>query len=89
MPNKSAGKKYLKVSLKNKARNFAVKAKMKEVVKKVRIAIKESGATEKAAELLKEAERVIDRAAQKKVIKKNTASRKKSRLHKSLKSAKK
>ncbi len=88
MPNKSAGKKYLKVSKKNNARNVAVKDKMKKVVKSMKETLKSEGATKKVEELLKEATKIIDRAAQKKVIKKNTAARKKSRLYKKLKATK-
>jgi len=84
MPNKSAAKKYLKVSKKRHERNLKIKNELKAVIKKVRLALDDSGATKKAEELLKEAVKIIDRAAQKKIIKKNTAARKKSRLFKKL-----
>lgn len=84
MPNKLAAKKYLRVSKKRHQHNLLIKKNLKAVVKKVRESIEDSGATKKAEELLKEAVKVIDRAAQKKVIKKNTAARKKTRLYKKL-----
>jgi len=84
MPNKSAAKKYLKVSKKRHERNLKVRKELKSIIKKVRLALEDSGATKKAEELLKEAVKIIDRAAQKKIIKKNTAARKKSRLFKKL-----
>jgi len=84
MPNKSAAKKYLKVSKKRHERNVKVKDELKAIIKKVRLALDDSGATKKAEELLKEAVKIIDRAARKKIIKKNTAARKKSRLYKKL-----
>jgi len=88
MPNKSAAKKYLKVSRKNHSRNQMIKKKVKEIVKKVREEIKESKDIKKIEELLREAVKIIDRAAGKKVIKKQTAARKKSRLYKGLRKLK-
>lgn len=88
MPNKPAAKKYLKVSKKKHKHNLTVKNKLKAIIKKVRETVEDSGASKKAEELLQEAVKVIDRAAQKKVIKRNTAARKKSRLFKKLSKAK-
>jgi len=84
MPNKSAAKKYLKVSKKRHERNLKVKNELKLIIKKVKLALEDSNATKKAEELLKEAVKIIDRAAQKKIIKKNSAARKKNRLFKKL-----
>lgn len=88
MPNKSAAKKYLKVSKKNHAHNLVIKNNLKAIIKKVKATIEDSGATKKAEELIKEAIKVIDSAAQKKIIKKNTAARKKKRLFKKLRTVK-
>ena len=84
MPNKSAAKKYLRVSKKRHKRNLTVKKNLKAIVKKVKGALEGSDAGQKTEKLLKEAVKIIDRAAQKKVIKKNTAARKKKRLFKKL-----
>lgn len=89
MPQKAAAKKALRVSKKRNKRNTDIKDKLKAIIKKVRLSIEDSGASKKAEELLQEAVKIIDRAAQKKVIKKNTAARKKSRLYKKLNTAKK
>jgi len=89
MPNKSAAKKYLRVSKKRHEHNVEIKKNLKAIIKKTRETIEDSGAVKKAEDLLKEAVRIIDRAAQKKIIKKNTAARKKSRLYKKLKTSKK
>ncbi len=47
MPNKSAAKKYLKVSRKRQERNLKVKKELKAIIKKVRLALEDSGATKK------------------------------------------
>lgn len=88
MPNKSAAKKYLRVSKKNHEHNLIIKKNLKAIIKKVKETLEDSGATKKAEELLSEAVKIIDRAAQKKVIKKNSAARKKKRLFKKLRTVK-
>lgn len=89
MPQKTAAKKALRTAKKSHKRNVEIKNKLKDIIKKVRASIEDTGAGKKAEDLLKEAVKIIDRAAQKKVIKKNTAARKKSRLYKKLSAAKK
>ena len=89
MPQKSAAKKALRVAKKRHKHNVDIKDKLKDIIKKVKASIEDSGASKKAEELLKEAVKIIDRAAQKKIIKKNTAARKKSRLYKKLRTSKK
>jgi len=84
MPNKSAAKKYLQVSKKRHQRNLAVKKELKAIIKEVRETLKSSNITKETEELLKKAVKIIDRAAQKKIIKKNTAARNKKRLFKKL-----
>jgi len=64
-----------------RARNRAVKSRVKHVVKKVRLAV-EHKSVDEARAALQEAIPVIDRAASKGTIHKRTASRKISRLSK-------
>jgi small subunit ribosomal protein S20 len=88
MPIKKAAKKYLKVTQKNRSRNAIIKLKVKSVIAKAKKAILSDNKPEKLNKILKEAQRVIDRAAQKKIIKKNTAARKKRQLYNLLKESK-
>ena len=80
MPNIKSAKKELRKSKKRAAFNAKIKTNLKLVIKKTRKAIEAKDA--KAKELLAEALKTIDKAAQKGVIKKNSRDRKKSRLHK-------
>ncbi len=84
MPIKRASFKSLRQSKKHRERNLAVSKNLKKTVKAVRKAAEKKDAS-KAKELLVTAIRVIDRAHQKGVIKKNTAARLKSRLHAAVK----
>ena len=79
MANIKSQKKRILTSEKAAARNKAVKSGVKTAVKKVRAAV-ESGDKQAADEALLKATSTIDRARAKGVIKKNTASRKVSRL---------
>jgi small subunit ribosomal protein S20 len=81
MPITQSAKKALRGSLVKKAMNDRNKKNIKESVKKIEKLVKEKKQTE-AKKLLPEAYSVIDKAAKRGVIKKNTASRKKSRLSK-------
>jgi len=91
MPNKQSAKKEIRKSAKLKAYNKNVKDKTKDLIKKSRKAIEAREA--KAKELVAQALKALDKAAQKGVIKKNAKNRKKSKLHKkfnqSLKDSKK
>ncbi|MBI4092337.1 MAG: 30S ribosomal protein S20 [Candidatus Kerfeldbacteria bacterium] len=80
MPIKKSAFKELRKSEKRRARNLAVKSTLKKAVKAVRKATAQKDKT-KAAEGLKTVIPVIDRAARKGVIKRNTAARLKSKLH--------
>lgn len=82
MPNKNSAKKELRKSRKRQAYNRKVKKNVKQLIKKSRKAI--IARDKKAKELVAEALRALDKAAQKGVIKKNNRDRKKSRLHKKL-----
>jgi len=81
MPITKSAKKALRGSLVKKAMNDRNKKNVKESIKKIEKLVKEKKQSE-AKKLLPEAYSVIDKAAKRGVIKKNTASRRKSRLSK-------
>ncbi|MBP6931655.1 MAG: 30S ribosomal protein S20 [Candidatus Pacebacteria bacterium] len=79
MPITQSAKKALRGSLRKKAVNDRSKKLMKESIKKIEKLVKEKNKPE-AKKNLPSVYSVIDKATKKGVIKKNTASRKKSRL---------
>jgi len=79
MPIKKAGVKALRQNIKHQARNRKVASDIEALVRKVRKAITAKDST-KATEWFKQVVKRVDRAYQKGILKKNTASRKKSRL---------
>ncbi len=79
MPNKSAAKKALRQTKKHALANKQIRTAYKTAVKAVAKAI-ETG--QDAKEALRLAQQKLDKAAKKGIIKKNTASRKLSRLMK-------
>lgn len=81
MANTASAKKDLRQTAKRTQRNKLVKHAMTVAVKKVRKAAAAGKADEARKEMLT-AQKLIDKAAQKNVIKKNTASRKIARLTK-------
>jgi small subunit ribosomal protein S20 len=81
MPITKSAKKALRGSLVKKSRNDRNKKNIKETVKKIEKLVKEKNKVD-AKKLLPVAYSVIDKAAKRGVIKKNTASRKKARLSK-------
>lgn len=83
MPNIKSAIKRVNVIEKKTARNNMIKSGYKSAVKKFEQAV-EAGNVEEAKTLLAEATKKIDQACTKGVIKKNTASRKKSNLAKKL-----
>jgi len=83
MPNIKSAIKRVDVIEKKTLKNNMIKSEYKTAVKKFEAAVVE-GNKEKATELLKLATKKIDGACSKGVIKKNTASRKKSNLAKKL-----
>jgi small subunit ribosomal protein S20 len=85
MANHKSALKRIKQSLKKYERNKVVRTGVKKVVKDLKVAVAE-GSAEKSAEIFKIAKSVITKASNKKVIHKNTASRKISRLSKMVKS---
>jgi len=81
MPITKSAKKALRGSLVKKARNDRNKKNIKESVKKIEKLLKEKK-NDEAKKMLPSAYSIIDKAAKRGVIKKNTASRKKSKLSK-------
>jgi small subunit ribosomal protein S20 len=84
MPIKKSAKKYMRVTVRKTARNKKVKGSFRSAIKKTREAIT-AGKMEDAKIWLKASIKSLDKAAQKKIIKKNTAARRKSRLNKLVK----
>lgn len=82
MPNIKSAKKALRQSVKRQAYNKKIKDNVKNLIKKGRKAIEAKD--EKAKEIVAQAIKALDKATQKGVIKKNTGTRKKSRLHQRL-----
>jgi len=84
MPITKGAKKALRSSEKKKIFNTRRKRTLKDVIKKIEKFVKEGKAKEAKAELSKAYE-ALDKAAKMNTIKKNAASRKKSRLSKAIK----
>lgn len=80
MPITQSAKKAIRGSLRKKAFNDQRKRVMKEIIKKIEKVAKTDKS--EAMKMLSSAFKAIDKAAQKGVIKKNNAARKKSRLSK-------
>ncbi len=79
MANLKSQKKRINISLKESSRNNTYRSSMRTAIKKAEKALGENKAT---PEMINQAVKSIDVAASKGVIKKNTAARKKSKLHK-------
>ena len=84
----AAGRKAVRSDARKALRNRRVRGIFRSNIKKLRLAVR-NGETEKLSELLRVTQKSLDKAAQKKVLKKNTASRYKSRLNTLVKNAKK
>lgn len=83
MPITKSAKKALRQNVRRRARNLAYKKKIKYLIKKIR-SLAADKKIEEAKKLLPQVYKILDKAAKVGVIKKNTASRKKSRLTKLL-----
>ncbi len=83
MPNIKSAKKRVKTNEIKRQRNVSRRSDIKSAVKKYLAAVEDKDINV-AKDMLKEAKSKIARAAGKKVLKKNTASRKISRLEKKL-----
>jgi len=88
MPNTKSAKKAARASLRKRKVNSRTREKVKKAVKAVKAATLPEK-VEDAAKLLAAAMSSLDKAVKKGVIKKKTASRKKSRLQKAINKAKK
>lgn len=78
MPITQSAQKAIRGSLRKKAFNDQRKRAMKEIIKKIEKTVKTD--KDEAKKMLSVAFQAIDKSAQKGVIKKNNAARKKSRL---------
>ncbi len=84
MPNTKSAAKDLRHAKKNAQKNTRIKSNIKTLLKKIDRTIT-AGDKNKLPELIKQAQSLIDKAAKTKIIKKNNAARKKSRLLKRIK----
>ena len=84
MPIKKSAKKYMRVTEHKTQKNTKIKGVFKSAIKATREAISK-GDVKSAQDSLKKAQKALDKAAQKKVIHKNTAARRKSRLNAAVK----
>lgn len=83
MPITKSAKKALRQNKRREARNKIYRNKMKGLIKDIRnLALNKK--TEEAKNLLPQVYKILDKSAKENIIKKNTASRKKSRLRKML-----
>lgn len=81
MPITKSAKKALRQSLKRRGRNIQKKTKVKSLVKEVRNLISQKK-IEEAKKLLPQIYKILDKAAKTGLIKRNAATRKKSRITK-------
>ncbi|TDT69101.1 SSU ribosomal protein S20P [Hypnocyclicus thermotrophus] len=79
MAHSKSAKKRVVIAERNRVRNQAIKSKVKTMVKKVLLAV-EANDVEAAKAALAVAYKELDKAVSKGVLKKQTVSRKKSRL---------
>ena len=79
MPITKSAKKSLRQNVKRRARNIRKKRKIKDLVKEVKNLVSQNK-TEEAKKLIPKIYKALDKAAKTGLIKKNTASRKKSRI---------
>lgn len=84
MPIKKSAKKYMRVTERKTEKNRKIKGSFRSAIKKTSEAVVKGDAAT-AKEWLQKSIQALDKAAQKKVIHKNTAARKKSRLNKQVK----
>ncbi len=84
MPIKKAAKKYMRVTARKTEKNAKIKGAFRTAIKKTNAAVAKGDAGA-AKEWLQKSIKALDKAVQKKVIHKNAAARKKSRLNKMVK----
>ncbi len=83
MPITKSVKKALRQSFKRRTRNIRKKKNIKILLKKLQVLISEKK-TKEAENILPQIYKALDKAAKAGIIKKNTASRRKSRITKSI-----
>ncbi|MCX6764967.1 MAG: 30S ribosomal protein S20 [Candidatus Nealsonbacteria bacterium] len=81
MPITKSAKKAVRQNKKRRARNLVYIKKMKSLIKEIR-ALGLEKKTEEVKKLLPQVYKILDKSAKENIIKKNTASRKKSRIAK-------
>ena len=79
MPITDSAKKALRQSKRRQEANLKYKRKMKSLIKQIRLLASQKKADE-AKKLLPDVYKILDKSAKENVIKKNTASRMKSRI---------
>lgn len=79
MPITNSAKKALRQNLKRRKINSVKKRRIKDLIKEARTLVSQNK-TEEAKKLLPKIYKILDKTAKSGLIKKNTASRKKSRL---------
>jgi len=83
MPHTKSAKKRDRQNLKQRAKNRAMRSKVRTEVKKAKTSVQSDAKGEAAEKAYRKAASELDKAARKGLIKKNQASRRKSRLAKS------
>jgi len=83
MPITKSAKKAIRQNIRRRARNLVYKSRIKDLIKEIRVLITEKK-IEEAKKILPQVYKILDKAAKVGVIKKNSATRKKSRLAKLL-----
>jgi small subunit ribosomal protein S20 len=84
MANIASAKKAARQSVKRRAHNASLRSKLRSAIKRVQTAIK-TGDKAAARGVLRDASKVIDTIADKKIVHKNKAGRHKSRLSAAIK----
>ena len=79
MPITKSAQKALRQNLRRRTKNVRQKEKTKDIIKQVKLLISQKKG-EEAKKLLPQVYKVLDKAAKTGLLKKNTASRKKSRI---------
>jgi ribosomal protein S20 len=88
MPNKKAAIKDVKQNIKRKLANDSILHQLKDILRKVRKSIENGASKVELDKLYKEAQKIIDKATKNNILKKNSASRKKSSLASSISAVK-
>jgi len=84
MANIKASIKDIKKSNKKREANLILKNRMKKSIRELKDAVKAGADEAKLSELMKNTTQIIDKATKKKIIHKNNAARKKSKVSKSI-----